>query len=298
VTHLGELAALGTALCWSAGSNLFAAAGQRIGSVRLNRLRIVTATVFLAVTLLVVRGSPWPTWATRAQVFWLALSGLIGYVFADGNYFRSLVILGPGRAALLASMAPLFTALLAWPILGERLGPLVLVGMGLTLGGISWVLIERERRDHLHVEGSVGAGVVTGILGAIGQAGGYVTSKLALRTGLDPLSATVIRVGAAAVAIWLIAAFQREVRHTIGAMRDRGTAGFIAGGALLGPFFGVVLALYALQRIPASVASSIIAFFPIFTILIAARFHGEKLTLRMVGGSLIAVTGVIVLFLR
>ena len=298
MTHLGELAALGTALCWSAGSNLFAAAGQRIGSVRLNRLRIVTATVFLAVTLLIVRGSPWPTWATHAQVFWLALSGLIGYVFADGNYFRSIVILGPGRAALLASTAPLFTAVLAWPILGERLGPLVLVGMGLTLGGISWVLIERERRDHVHVEGSVGTGVVTGILGAIGQAGGYITSKLALRTGLDPLSATVIRVGAAAVAIWLIAAFQREGRYTIGALRDRGTAAFIAGGALLGPFFGVVLALYALQRTPASVASSIIAFFPIFTILIAARFHGEKLTLRMVGGSLIAVTGVIVLFLR
>jgi drug/metabolite transporter (DMT)-like permease len=296
--HAGELAALGTALCWAAGSNLFAAAGQRIGSVRLNRLRIATATLFLAITLMVVRGSPWPTWASRSQVFWLALSGLIGYVFADGNYFRSLVILGPGRAALLASTAPIFTAILAWPILGEHPGPLVLLGMALTLGGITWVLIERERRDHVHVEGSVGTGVVAGILGAIGQAGGYVTSKLALRTGLDPLSATVIRVGAATAAIWLIAAFQRQGRHTIDALRNRGTAGFIAGGALLGPFFGVVLALYALQHTPASVASSIIAFLPIFTILIAARFHGEKLTLRMMGGAVIAVAGVIVLFLR
>jgi drug/metabolite transporter (DMT)-like permease len=33
----------------------------------------------------------------------------VGFVFGDTNYFRALVILGPGRAALLASLAPLFT---------------------------------------------------------------------------------------------------------------------------------------------------------------------------------------------
>ena len=43
VRFAGEFAALGTAVCWAAGSNFFAAAGQRMGSVVLNRLRITVA---------------------------------------------------------------------------------------------------------------------------------------------------------------------------------------------------------------------------------------------------------------
>ena len=100
--YAGELAALGTAVSWSIGSNFFAAAGQRMGSVVLNRLRISTACVLLSLALLATRGAPWPVWATGAQVGWLAASGLVGFVFGDTWYFRSLVILGPGRAALLA----------------------------------------------------------------------------------------------------------------------------------------------------------------------------------------------------
>ena len=46
--YAGELAALGTAVSWSIGSNFFAAAGQRMGSVVLNRLRISTACVLLS----------------------------------------------------------------------------------------------------------------------------------------------------------------------------------------------------------------------------------------------------------
>ena len=73
---------------------------------------------------------------------------------------------------------------------------------------------------------------------------------------------------------------------------------FAAGGAFAGPFLGVTLSLVALQYIPAGVAASITAFFPVLTILIAMRFHDEKPTARLLLGALIAVAGVIVLFLR
>jgi drug/metabolite transporter (DMT)-like permease len=296
--YVGEFAALGTALCWSVGSNLFAAAGRRMGSMVLNRLRITVACGFLAATLLATRGTPWPVWATPQQTSLLALSGLVGFVFGDSFYFRALVILGPGRAALLASLAPLFTMAIGWPLLGERPGPLALLGMSLTLGGIFWVLWERQHAQRDHVEGSAMVGVLAGVLGALGQAAGYVISKLALRTGLDVISATVIRVVAAMAAVWLLTLFQREVRHTARALRDRRGALFMVGGALFGPFLGVTLSLAALQHIQAGVAASITACYPLLTILIASRFHGEKLTVRYVGGAAMAVAGVVVLFLR
>lgn len=294
----GEFAALGTAFCWAAGSNVFAAAGRRMGSVVLNRLRITVACVFLGAALAIVHGAPYPVWATGWQIGVLALSGLIGFVFGDTWYFRSLVILGPGRAALLASTAPIFTAVLGLPVLGETLGPMALLGMALTLGGVFWVVLERGGAAPAHAEGSAALGVLAGVLGALGQAGGYVLSKMALRTGIDPLSATVIRVTSAAAAVWILAAAEGQVRRTLGGLGDRRAAAFMAAGAFLGPFMGVTLSLVALQYIKAGVAASITAFYPVLTLFIAARFHGERLTARALLGALIAVAGVVVLFLR
>lgn len=296
--YAGELAALGTAVSWSIGSNLFAAAGRRMGSMVLNRLRISTACVLLSFALLATRGAPWPVWATSAQMGWLAASGLVGFVFGDTWYFRSLVILGPGRAALLASSGPIFTMIFAALVLKEHPGPMALLGTALTLSGIAWVLRERERGHAAHVEGSVAVGVMAGILGAVGQAGGYVLSKTALRSGIDPLSATLIRVSAAAVAIWLLATVQRAVPATVGALKDRRGAAFMVGGSIFGPFLGVTLSLTAIRYIDTGVAASITAIYPLFTMLIASRFHGEKLTWRAMLGAGVAVAGVVVLFLR
>jgi drug/metabolite transporter (DMT)-like permease len=296
--YAGEFAALGTAVCFAVAANLFAAAGARMGSAALNRLRILTALALLTVTLTVVRGVPWPVWATGSQLGWLTLSGLVGFTFGDANYFRALVILGPGRAALLMSLAPVFTALLAWPVLGEMPGPLALLGMALTLGGIMWVIHAREPGGTPHVEGSVALGVFAGVLGAIGQAGGSVLSKLALRSGIDPLSATVVRVAAGAAGIWLLTGAQGQVSRTLDTLRDRRAALFMACGALFGPFLGVTFSLVSLKYIEAGVAASITASYPLIAIAIAARFHGERLGARIVIGALVTVAGVVVLFMR
>jgi drug/metabolite transporter (DMT)-like permease len=70
------------------------------------------------------------------------------------------------------------------------------------------------------------------------------------------------------------------------------------GGSFFGPFLGVTLSLAALQFVQAGVAASIIAFNPVMTILIAARFHREPLSWRFVAGAIVAAIGVVVLFLH
>jgi len=298
VKYAGELCALGTAVSWSLGSNFFAAAGRQMGSITLNRLRILMAGVLLGATLFVLHGSPWPCWATRPQVALLAISGLIGFAFGDLYFFRSLVILGPGRASLIASIAPLFTAAIAWPVLHEVPGSFALLGMALTLGGVAWVLVGRQQVTHEHVEGSVAVGIAAGVLAALAQAAGYVVSKIALKSGIDALSATMIRVSAAALAMWAWAILRGQALPTLRALADRRSALFMTAGAVFGPFLGVTLSLAALHYIQAGVASSITAFYPVLTILISSRVHGERLTWRTLIGALVAVTGVVVLFLR
>lgn len=298
MTHAGELAALGTALCWASASNLFASAVGTMGPRVLNRLRITAAWGFLTVALWLVHRAVWPTWASTPATLALALSGMIGFVFGDSFHFRALVILGPGRASLLASLSPLFTTALAWAFLHQRPGPLALLGMLLTLSGTAFVLSTPSWRRHGHAEGGIAVGIASGLLGAFGQAGGYVLSKLALLTGLDPLSGTVIRVGCACVGLWIMAAIARQVAPTVAALRDGQSTTFMLAGSLLGPCLGVMLSLVSLHLIEAGVAASITAVQPLFSMLIAARFHNERLTWRALVGSLLAVAGIVVLFRR
>lgn len=294
----GELCALGTAVCWSISGNLFTAAGRRMGSVTLNRLRITTAAVMLGMTLWITRGAPWPGWATKPQVLFLAASGIVGFTFGDRFGFRSMVILGASRGAMLGSLAPVFTTLLGLPLLGEHPGPLAMLGTALTVGGVMWTLSQFGASAHDGTEGSVLVGVGCGVLGAMGQAGGYVLSKLAMRDGLDPLSATVIRAVVATAGVWVMAAFEGGGRASLAALRDRRATLLMVGGSALGPFLGVTLSLAALQFVPAGVAASITAFYPVLTILVAARFWGERITWKVLAGATVAAAGVVVLFLR
>ena len=189
--------------------------------------------------------------------------------------------------------------IIAWPALGEVPGPLSVVGVALILGGVTWVALERAHVTKEHIEGSVAVGIWGGVLGALGQAVGFILSKFAIRSGLDPISATVIRAAAATVVMWSWAAYRREIGSTLAAARGNGQASaFMAAGAFGGPFLGVTLSMVALKYTTAGIAASIAAFYPVIAILIAMRFHHEKVTARLVLGAVIAVVGVVVLFLR
>jgi len=295
---IGEFAALGTALCWAVGSNFFMAAGRRMGSLTLNRLRLSVGVLFLCSALWLTRGSPWPVDATERQILILSASGLIGFVFGDSFYFRALVILGAGRATLLAATAPIFTAILARLFLGESLGVQALVGIALSLSGLTWSLYDPKRTAQVSVEGSVAVGLLSGGLAALGQGGGFVLSKLALESGIEPLPATVIRITAAAIGMWFLAPLQGGFRRPIAALRDRVAARAMLGGAFFGPFLGVTLSLMALVHTKAAIAASIMACYPIPAVLIASRVHRETLTMRFLVGAVVTIAGIVTLFLR
>ncbi len=56
----GESAALGTAVGLSVAANPFAAAGRRVGSASVNRIRLAAAVPMLVVALVLIHGAPWP----------------------------------------------------------------------------------------------------------------------------------------------------------------------------------------------------------------------------------------------
>jgi drug/metabolite transporter (DMT)-like permease len=298
MTYLGELAALGTACCWTFGSFFFDAAGRTIGPLSVNKIRIPMAAALLATALLVTTGHPFPTAISMMSLIWLTLSGLVGLVLGDFCFFTSLVILGPRRATLILSSAPVLTALAAWPILDEKLGVWAITGIIVTMGGILWVSIERRRGEHLVRTGSLTAGFLWGLGGATGQAIGLVLAKLGMGDDLSALEGTFCRMAAASVLIWLPTLFIPAAWAKMHSMRNRRGILFSFAGAFVGPFVGVWLSLVAVKHTAAGVAATIMAIVPVLVIPLAVILHHERPSIRAIIGSIIAVGGVVILFLR
>jgi drug/metabolite transporter (DMT)-like permease len=297
--YFGELAALGTASCWTLASLVFTLAGRRIGAFNLNKLRIPIAAVCLGGMLVLTGSLDALGRLSLGDYGWLALSGIIGLVLGDSSYFAALVILGPRRAALLMSAAPVMAALIAWPFLGETLGWLAWTGIFVTVGGIAWVTAEREFHGGPKTHGSKTLGVFLGLGGAAGQAIGIVIAKKVLvESDVEPLLATFVRMVAAALAIWSYATLRGQIRSTVAVLEDRRAAMAVSVGAILGPFIGVWLSLVSVKLIEAGVAATIMATVPVLILPLVILVYKERVSPRAALGAIVAVGGVAMLFLR
>lgn len=297
---LGELAALGTALCWTASSLAFAAAGRRMGSLSLNLVRLVLAFVFLGLYNLARRGLLLPLDASAEAWGWLFVSGLVGFVLGDMCLFRAFLLIGPRVAMLVMSLAPPIAAVLGWVLLGERLSVLGILGMAVTLVGVAAVVFERTGETKAAdpgPKGESGKGVLLAFGGAAGQAVGLVLSKIGMKT-YDPFAATQIRIIAGIVGFSFLFTFIGWWGRTAVAVRDRAGLGFAALGAIAGPFVGVSLSLLSIQYTETGVAATIMATTPVLLIPAVILLHKEHVTLRAALGALIAVGGVALLWIR
>lgn len=296
--RLGALAALTTALLWTGTSTLFTQAGRQVGSVIVNRTRLVLAAVFLTLTHLAIYGEILPSQAETEQWLWLGASGVVGLVLGDALLFQAFVWIGPRIAMLLMSLAPLIAAAISWAVLGEGLAIIQILGIALALGGVALVIQDRQSPDEEPRRRDFNRGVIFGLGAALGQALGLIGSKIGMGQTLPALSANSIRMVTAASVIWLWTIARGEAKHTLERLRGAAPARlYIVGGALTGPFLGVWLSLVAIQHIAIGVASTLMGLTPIFLIPLGRYFFRERFGWLAVMGTLTAMAGVALLFL-
>ncbi len=308
MNHLGEIAALSTALLWAFTSIFFAEAGHRLGSFRVNILRLLMAVMIFSVVLYLTVGYLFPPDLNREQFLWLAGSGLIGLLLGDGLGFKALVMIGPRLTSLLYSSAPIWATIIAWVFLGEQLGMQQLLGMGLTIWGITWVVLERHQRtgsqtvvEQGHPDsGSLARGALLGIGAAACQAIGLVMAKHGMAHAggtVDPLPASFLRMVVSLVAILILAASRGQIRSTIAAVRNLRGMAYCGAGAVVGPFLGVWMSLVAVKYIATGVAATLNSMTPVMILPLVFIFYREKTSWRALVGAVIAVVGVAILFL-
>jgi drug/metabolite transporter (DMT)-like permease len=296
---MGEIAALATSFCWSFTSIQFTLASQRIGPGVVNRARLVLAVLYLSLAHLALQRELWPIHAEPFRWGWLGLSGTIGLVLGDSCLYQAFLLIGTRRAMLLMTLAPVISTLLAWGWLGEILNPVEMGAVLLTVGGIAWVVSERQSAQGASVESKrqYALGVLLGLGGASGQALGLVTAKQGLVGDFPSLSATLIRMVVATGVIWLLTLARGQVGATWPALSDKKARLFLAGGALTGPFIGVWLSMVAVQHTHVGIASTLMALPPIILIPLSHWVFHEQISPRSVAGTIIALAGATIIFL-
>jgi drug/metabolite transporter (DMT)-like permease len=304
----GEIAALLTAVCWSFNSVVFTRAGRRVGSVTVNSMRLWAAFPALLLLHWLLFGTPFPLDIERWRFLCLGISGFIGFVFGDTMLFESFLLIGPRLAMLLALLVPVFGTLLAWVWLGETLRLPEIFSILVTIGGVAWVVAERTAAGDAALSSgtfSVASrqprkyrlGIWLAVGGAAGQALGLLFSRLGLAGGYSAISATEVRVGTAGLVLVAAGLVQGRLRAHLAKMKDRKALLEITAGSLTGPVLGVVLSLEAIAHAHIGVASTLMSLTPVLLLPASHFLFKEKITVRAIVGTLVALLGVILLFL-
>jgi len=294
--HLGEIAALITALCWTMTAISFEAAGKKVGSISVNLIRLIMAFVFISIYNFFSRGMILPIDASSSTWLWLTFSGIIGFVIGDLFLFQAYVEVGARISMLIMSTVPPITAISGFIIMGEKITSLGLIGMIITMVGISLVILTKNPSNKKVKFSHPIKGLVYAFIGALGQAFGLVFSKFGMGS-YDPFAATQIRIIAAIIGFSILITISKNWRKVFVAFKDKRAMKYIGIGSLFGPFIGVSLSLLAVQHAPTGIVSTITSITPILLIPVSIIVFKEKVLPREIFGSVITLLGISLLFI-
>jgi len=296
-SHLGEIAALVTALCWTITAVAFESAGKRVGSISVNLIRLVIALLLISVFNLFTRGMMLPLDASSSTWFWLFISGTVGFVIGDLFLFQAFVLIGSRLSMLIMSAVPPITAITGFIMMGERITLAGLTGMLLTISGIALVILTRNPENKMVKFSYPVRGLIYAFIGALGQAFGLVFSKFGMGS-YNPFAATQIRIIAAIIGFALVITITKNWKNIYSAMKDIKAIKYITIGSVFGPFIGVSLSLLAVQHAPTGIVSTITSITPILIIPMSIIIFKEKVLPREIFGAIITLGGVSLLFIK
>jgi len=296
---IGELAALGAAICWTVSAVLYKEVLLRAKPISANIVRCVCTSVVL-VFCLVVMGKfgvlmDLPLYA----VVLAGISGIIGLGLGDTLYMVSLKLVGVARAVPITCIYPLFNLLFAVFLQGEAVTFYVVFGTVAIVFGV-WLLSREEKsaselKKKVLVKG-VAYALATAIIWAVSITMINMAVKLPEKGGLDTaLAINTIRVGA--VAVFLLASAPITDREFSFLKMHRKTLVALVFGGIVALAFGWFLLTYSFLYTSESQAVPISSTTPLFATVSGIVFLRERVTAKNVAGSILVVVGVFLIFI-
>ena len=260
---IAELAALSAAFCWALSGLISINAIRKLGPLAFNRVRMSFVFLLLAgISLLTGEWREFPLDTIQT----LMISGLIGIFLGDTALFAALQRLGPSRTSIVFTFHAPMTVIMGWFILEEHLPWLTLLGCGIvTVGVLIAILGRRNNKEPQSIDSTQGRlryGIALGLLAAFGQAAGSIIARPIMVEGVDPVTASAIRVGISALCLLCLGfipnpLFRPKTHYTPKLI------GIIMLSGLLAMGIGMTLLLYGLAIGDAGVVSTLAATQPV-----------------------------------
>jgi drug/metabolite transporter (DMT)-like permease len=296
---IGELAALGAALCWTVSAVLYKEALSRTKPIPANVVRCVCTTMVLVACLAFIgKFSILMDLPLYAAVL-AGVSGIVGLGLGDTLYMVSLKLIGVARAVPITCTYPLFNLLLAVFLQRETVNAQVLFGTLVIVFGV-WLLSREkgkgagELQEKTLVRGVIYA-LATAVVWAVSIAMINVAMNLPETGGLEhALAVNTIRV--AAVAVFLLASAPVTDREFSFLKMQRKTLAALVFGGIAALALGWFLLTYSFLYTSESQAVPISSTTPLFATVSGIIFLHERVTTKNVAGSILVVFGIFLIF--
>lgn len=293
----GEVSALGAAFIFGIASTSYTMAGRKFGASFSMALSLVISLLFYVPIHQLIHGEPVPLYAAPDRWLILGLSSLAGFVISALFLLRSFQYIGPRLTMLIGSTSPIFAALMAWVFLGQQLPTYAVIGIAFVVGGVIWVVSERGSQRFDSEDAEYGKGLLMAVAAAVGQGTAFVLMSEGVAGGFSPMSAGLIRTIVAIALLWAYIALRGTLRHNLELIVSSPRAlAWLALASVSGPVAGTTLILVSLQFTSVGISSTLTGTTPIFLIPIAYLAFGERITVRAVVGTCVAIAGVALLF--
>lgn len=279
---MGSLLALLSAVLFAAAA-LIVRRGMQ-GSTPTTATVISIATNLVAMwTLAVLIGSL--ARVTLPAAMTLLLAGTFAPALARLTYYESITRIGIARAATISNTTPIFTAVLAVPVLGETVSWRLAAGTLLVVVG----LVLTVRPDPAAPAGRPWAGALLALNTAVLASISFMLRKLGLQLLPDPAVASALTVTGSLVTLLPYVVIRSRTEPL---RADRRALGYLIVGALVttGAFLSYFFALNISELVRVTPLGNTT---PLFALLLLYLFRQEAIRARAVIGALLAVAGVV-----
>lgn len=249
-------------------------------------LRFGIGMLILGTTVIVRKQFALPA---RRELAYFALLGFLGVTLHQWLQATGLMTAAATTTAWIVAIIPVFTALLGWLVLKEKLGPIRVGGMVLAAIGVV-VIVSKGNLQSLISEGFGTPGDILILISAVN----WAVFSILSRRGLDAHPAArmmfyVMLFGWLFANIWLFG-FGTGLAE-IPRLSFNGWMGILVLG-LLGSGVAYVAWYDALQALPASQLSAFINIEPLITTVMAAFILSETITWLIILGAALILIGV------
>jgi len=291
----GEFLIVAAALFWAVGASLYRKGLLNVGPGMLNLFRSFPVAIYAFLVLLLLGKWGLLYELDMLSVTYIGFSAILVLAVGDTFYFIGLKSIGVARAVPICYSYSIFVALISTTILGESMAALTLVGTAAVVSGI-WLVGGRTKNEvSKHAPQHSKRGVLAALTTSLCWACGFILFKIIL-SNTDPFVLASVRMLFLLPALGLFAIPSLGKRSSIRRLtRSSILTIFLSGLIALG--VGDTFLYLGLETAKANVAAPLASTTPLFAAIIAIVFLKERVSKRVVVGTLLVTAGTMLLTL-